>query len=76
MKNLKLMLAAAVVLGAGSAFTTLKSAPGEYVNDNGSFILKDTAPGNCVEGGDICTYIKVGENFVPLDENEGAHYQR
>ncbi|WP_306565193.1 hypothetical protein [Flavobacterium lindanitolerans] len=76
MKNFKLLLAAAVVFGAGSAFTTLKSAPGEFVLDGGDYIPKDTAPGNCETGGDVCTYIWNGSAYVPQDLNENAHYER
>lgn len=76
MKNFKLLLVAAVVLGAGSAFTTLKSAPGEFVLDNGNYIPKDTAPGQCIsEPSEVCTYILEGTTYVPQNLNENARYQ-
>jgi hypothetical protein len=71
MKNLRLLLALAVVLGAGSAFTTQKhSTGGVYVKvgPNDYRPLGTEGPGNCIESGDGCHFEKIGEDeFEALD---------
>ncbi len=75
MKNFKFLLVAAVVFAAGSAFTTAKSAPGEYVNSLSGWIPKDTAPGRCIAADNqVCTFVLSGSSYVPADQNENATY--
>lgn len=73
MKNLKLLLALAVVLGVGSAFTTQKdSTGGIYVKvAEGDYRpLGTEPPGNCIESGDGCHFEKIGENdYQALDSD-------
>lgn len=76
MKNLKLLLAAAVVLGAGSAFTTAKEKTAEqvYVDVDGIRTPIEQANGQCVPDGDYCQYTLNGQTEVPLDSNR--HFQK
>ena len=71
MKNLKLLLALAVVLGAGSAFTTQKhSTGGVYVKvgPNDYRPIGTEPAGECLGSGDGCHFEKIGEdNYQALD---------
>lgn len=75
MKNLKLLLAAAVVLGAGSAFTTAKEKTAEqvYVDVDGIRTPIEQADGNCEDGGPYCQYTLNGNTPVPLDSD--SHFE-
>lgn len=69
------MLAAAVVLGAGSAFTTAKEKTAEqvYVDVDGTRTPIEEANGRCVDEGPYCQYTLNGNNPVPLDSD--SHFE-
>ncbi|WP_277014292.1 hypothetical protein [Flavobacterium lindanitolerans] len=71
MKNLRLLLALAVVLGAGSAFTTHESVTGGTyvkVGPDDYRPLGTEGPGMCIESGEGCHFQKIGENqYEALD---------
>ncbi len=75
MKNFKLLLAAAVVFGAGSAFTTAKEKTADqvYVDVNGIRTPIEQANGRCVDEGPYCQYTLNGNTPVPLDSN--SHFE-
>lgn len=62
MKNLKLLLALAVVLGAGSAFSTAEKAQEEFIQvEPGNIVPENEAgPGHCENGGPGCRYVSNG----------------
>lgn len=62
MKNLKLLLALAVVLGAGSAFSTVKEAQEEFIQvEVGNIVPENEAgPGHCENNGPGCRYVSNG----------------
>ncbi|MBB5440082.1 hypothetical protein HDC92_003780 [Pedobacter sp. AK017] len=69
MKNLKLLLALAVVLGAGSAFTTQRSSQDIYVRTSEGVYepLGTEGPGECGASGPGCHFEKIGDDFQALD---------
>ncbi|WP_277015000.1 DUF6520 family protein [Flavobacterium lindanitolerans] len=75
MKNFKLLLAAAVVFGAGSAFTTakVKTAEQVYVDVDGIRTPIEQADGKCELGGPYCQYTLDGDTPVPRDSN--SHFE-
>lgn len=70
MKNFKLLLAAVVVFGAGSAFTTAKEKTAEqvYVDVDGIRTPIEQADGKCE-----CQYTLDGDTPVPRDSN--SHFE-
>ncbi|OJX54853.1 MAG: hypothetical protein BGO88_02980 [Flavobacterium sp. 38-13] len=70
MKNFKLLLALAIVLGAGSAFTTIKEdSTTIYVKVDGVFTPQDEAgSGRCIDqDNDHCQYTLVSpNNYQPV----------
>ncbi len=62
MKNLKLLLALAVVLGAGSAFSTSEKAQEEFIQVAPNVIVPESeaGPGTCQDDGPGCRYVSNG----------------
>ena len=77
MKNFKLMLALAVVLGAGSAFTSAtKAAAGESCYKVGSTFSRQLSGGTCQNDATnpYCTYTYTGAGVAGVDQNP-SNYQ-
>lgn len=62
MKNFRLLLAAAVVFGAGSAFSSFEKAQDEFIQVAPGVIVpeNEAGPGHCENDGPGCRYISNG----------------
>jgi hypothetical protein len=68
MKKFTLLLAAAAIIGVGSAFTTAADPAGKWVLEGSTYVQVST--GSCIEDDQqVCDYLKTGNEGEHPDQN-------
>jgi len=71
MKKIKLFLATAAILAAGSAFIPSPGATGDiYVKDGTQFLLKSTQAGACVDMTNSACNYELRPEHSPIQESD------